>query len=144
MSGGELIEGHVVSESTRTPAQPSFDGERWRVTDRRGISIRWARVLMMDAAGRDLTADEHVHHINGDCTDDRIENLALVDIRDHGRHHGRQGWVARKAAWQYEWSAEHAACVECGTTERKHQGHGLCARCDARLRMRRRRAEGRV
>jgi hypothetical protein len=28
-----------------------------------------------------------------------------------------------------DWSKAHARCVECGTTDKPHKGHGLCAAC---------------
>jgi len=34
------------------------------------------------------------------------------------------------------WSKTHECCVECGTTDRKHHGHGLCINCAARARRR--------
>lgn len=117
-----------------------FDGVRYLVRDRNGSSVRWARVLMMDKLRRELLPTEHVHHINGDCTDDRIENLELVDIREHGAYHGREAWRQRKAAWQHSWSEHYACCVDCGTTDQRHQGNGLCRRCDSKHRARRYRA----
>ncbi|MCB2129659.1 MAG: HNH endonuclease [Rhodobacteraceae bacterium] len=30
----------------------------------------------------------HIHHINGDCSDDRIENLEMISARAHRRLHG--------------------------------------------------------
>jgi hypothetical protein len=48
-----------------------------------GRQIREHRHVMQMHLGRDLCADEHVHHINGDPTDNRIENLMVLTNSEH-------------------------------------------------------------
>jgi hypothetical protein len=45
------------------------------------------RLMMELHLGRRLSRLEHVHHINGDRWDNRIENLSVMPASEHGRLH---------------------------------------------------------
>lgn len=39
--------------------------------------------------GRKLSPSEHIHHLNNIKTDNRIENMELIDIKTHGSISGK-------------------------------------------------------
>lgn len=43
------------------------------------------RYLMELHLGRKLTTKEHVHHINGNQQDNKLENLSLMNSKEHGK-----------------------------------------------------------
>jgi hypothetical protein len=90
------------------------------VRGRDGSKTYWYRILMQNVVGRELDPREHVHHVNGDHTDDRLENLALVHESEHPRIHGD---IAR---------SKRGPCSECGA-ERQNEARcvsrTLCQRC---------------
>lgn len=45
------------------------------------------RILMEKYLGRKLTNKEHIHHINGNRNDNRIENMMILTHREHMRLH---------------------------------------------------------
>ena len=49
--------------------------------------LAYARYIMQEHIGKKLNKNEHVDHINGDFTDDRIENLQVLSASDHKKKH---------------------------------------------------------
>lgn len=47
------------------------------------------RKIMEEYLGRELKAEEHVHHKNEIKSDNTIENLQIKDIAEHTKHHHR-------------------------------------------------------
>jgi len=48
------------------------------------------RVVMEDHLGRSLRSDAHVHHINEDKSDNRVENLSVMSASDHAKEHSKE------------------------------------------------------
>lgn len=72
----------------------SQGGWKWTTDGRLAVRLRdarqnqlYSRCLMEGHLKRHLTWDEIVHHINGDRTDDRIENLMVVSRAEHPTLH---------------------------------------------------------
>lgn len=48
-------------------------------------TVSYPRVLMEKHLNRSLLVNEQVDHINGDVTDNRIENLQILEFKEHQR-----------------------------------------------------------
>lgn len=65
----------------------SKDRGRWRITCRDASYVLFYRAVMEAHLGRHLASHEQIHHINGDPSDDRLENLELVSRSEHIKLH---------------------------------------------------------
>jgi NADH pyrophosphatase NudC (nudix superfamily) len=137
MSTPEIIDGSVVP--TRGLTYDKQSG-RWRITCRDHSMTYFYRAVIEAKLRRPLDRTEHVHHINGDCSDDRPENLELLDIREHGALHAPEALAARRANRRFAWSRDYPRCVECSTDTDPYFASGQCRRCYHRNYMRARRA----
>lgn len=52
-----------------------------------GKILKQHRFVMEKYLGRELSKEECVHHINGIKTDNRIDNLQIMNFREHNLHH---------------------------------------------------------
>jgi len=86
--------------------QYSSNGDEWKYTHRRVAEKK---------IGRPIGADEHVHHINKDKTDNRPSNLVIINSDIHRHLH--------KSHYN-----EKNACFRCGRTS--HFANDCYARTD--------------
>ena len=54
------------------------------------------RLIMERKIGRYLTSKDHVHHINGNITDNRVENLELMTRSQHIGFHSKKRYPKYK------------------------------------------------
>lgn len=89
-----------------------------------GRVVQEHRFIMQQHLGRKLSENEHVHHINGDRFDNRLENLQVINHREHASLHASD---RRKKGW----SRKHACCRRCESDTARYGARGLCDRCFA-------------
>jgi hypothetical protein len=70
-------------------ARPSTNIDSCGYIPIRGVGGRQHRYIVEQKLGRKLLKTEHVHHINGIKTDNRVENLAVLPESLHHKIHGK-------------------------------------------------------
>jgi hypothetical protein len=63
-----------------------------------GKQIRVHRHVMQEFLGRKLESWEHVHHINGDSHDNRIENLQVLSNSEHQKLEVKEKFISSLAS----------------------------------------------
>lgn len=60
---------------------------RYKRVSINGKMVKEHRMVMEEYLGRKLESWEHIHHINENPSDNRLENLQIVTNSEHGRIH---------------------------------------------------------
>jgi len=73
--------------------EPSADKDGYLIRWVNGRCVKEHRLIVERHLGRPLLPSEHVHHFNSKPTDNRIENLQVIGVREHGAMHANERWA---------------------------------------------------
>lgn len=97
-------------------------------------SKSYPRILMEEKLGRPLDPSEDVHHIDGDKTNNSIDNLALVAHGEHQRLHNPPKYVDKIAICdvcgkEFIWTAKRQCNYQRDLNRHKRRGVTCCRHC---------------
>ena len=82
------------------------------------------RHIMQKILGVPLPKNKHVHHKDHNTLNNSLDNLCVLSIAEHTKHHFAPFHEPLKT-----WTKNDECCIDCGTTERPHAGKGRCGPC---------------
>ena len=88
MINGENVTEMFIDGKVRKAKKASDGYMHFWLSD--GTSIKVHRAVMERHIGRKLTKDEHIHHIDGDRTNNSLSNLRLMTRGEHSKLHRKQ------------------------------------------------------
>ena len=121
--GGKYCSNDCAHQGRKKGGNRIFMGDYWRVYLPGGKTIAEHRMIMEKKIGRFLLPGELVHHIDGNKTNNSIENLEIVNPSKHSQIHN---------GLNQRWAILHEKCRECGTVIIPHLANGLCRKCYGR------------
>lgn len=80
-----LAKFHLEKFSDKRFKKTGLPHHKYKTIKIDGKQVRLHRYIMEQHLGRKLNKDEHVHHINDNSFDNRIENLMVLSNSDHQR-----------------------------------------------------------
>ena len=104
----KFLQGHSVANAKRGREHFNYKGGRYTFTN--GYIMVHSpnspmancdgyvlehRLVMAEHIGRPLTRDEHIHHLNGNVQDNRVDNLEIVSRSQHRIMHATK-WDKEK------------------------------------------------
>lgn len=85
-NAGQFSKGHIPANKGNGEWLNTHLG-RWMKVREDGTRDYRYRIVAEQMLGRPLRSSEHVHHLNGDPTDDRPENLEVLGASEHFKRH---------------------------------------------------------
>ena len=99
-------------------------------------SVSYPRILMEEKLGRPLEPYEDVHHIDGDKTNNSIENFKIVNHGEHQKRHNPPKYhdmlvICDVCGKEFVYTAKQESNYQRDLNRGKHRGQTCSKRCSA-------------